>query len=173
LIRLFKIKSKLIIEIFFLLFRAVTRQPGRGDLNNSFNLVQGEQVLNQWASEQCASDCCGGINYTTLTDQRLLLRNDAFSIISCLCSCCCERPYHDKSIFLSKISEMETNRLTCMDKLCMWIRCHCPQDTIRFHGAFHGSCFPIGARAAYFNPEDKAAAQQAIAAAIASASRKG
>jgi len=45
-------------------------------------LISGEQVLNQWTSEECASDCCGNINYVTLTDQRILIRYDGCDAFS-------------------------------------------------------------------------------------------
>lgn len=44
----------------------VTKQPNISDWHNSFGLADGERGLQQWTSEECASDWCGGINYTKL-----------------------------------------------------------------------------------------------------------
>lgn len=129
-------------------------------------------MLNQWKSEECASACCGNVHYTTLTDQRILLRHDGCTVYSCLCGCCCDRPYRDKSIFLHQIAEMETSSISCFEKVQTWQQCRCPQDGIFFHGAFHGSCFSPGYRKAFLTVEDRPRAQQVIASAIANANRR-
>lgn len=132
-------------------------------------MVQGEQILNQWTSEECVSACCGGVHYTTITNQRLLVRHSGCTLFSCLCGCCCDRPYSDQSIFLHQISEMDTSNLSFWVKLQNWLWCRCPQDGIYFHGAFHGSCFAAGYRVAYLTSNDKPRAQVEIAQAIANA----
>lgn len=155
------------------LLRTVTRQPRNTNLHNSFDLLQSEQVLNQWQSDECCSQCCGSVHYTTLTDQRILLRVDGCTVWSCLCCCCCDRPHQDKSIFLHKIAEMDSNSISCQEKCCTWMHCRCPQDGILFHGSFHGSCWPFGGyRKAYLKIEDTPMAQHAIATAIANATKR-
>jgi hypothetical protein len=155
-----------------LLRAAVTKQPRDVDFHNSFGLIQNEQVLNQWRSEECCSKCFGAVHYTILTDQRILLRDDECTIVSCLFGCCCDRSYNDKSIFLHKISEMDTSSISCQEKFCLYIHCRCPQDGILFHGAFDGSCCPIFHRKAYLTIDDRPVAQHAIATAIANAARR-
>ncbi len=135
-------------------------------------MIQGEQVLNQWLSEECVSPCCAGIHYTTLTNQRLLIRHNGCTTWSCMCPCCCNRPYSDQSIFLHKISEMDSSSISCLTKLQNWSTCTCPQDGIYLHGAFHGSCFFGGYRVAYFSSGDRPRAQVEIAEAIVNANKR-
>jgi hypothetical protein len=78
----------------------------------------------------------------------------------------------DNSIFLHQIAEMDTHRLSFMDKLRSWAFCGCPHDAIYFQGAFHGSPFIGGYQVAYLTPDDKPRAQLEIAQAIANAAKR-
>lgn len=157
------------IFLYACIFRAKVTQPSASsEFHNSFKLLQGEQVLNQWTSEECCNARCGNINHTILTDRRVLLRVNKCSIFSCLCEQCCKRSTIDRALYLDHIAEVNTKSMSFFGKLFSWVRCGCPQDGLDFRGSFTN----IQSRTAFLTEADKPDAQLAMCDAIAKASKR-
>ena len=113
----------------------VTHQP-QGNVSNSFNVFNGENLIQNWQFDQgCCG--CGGTHFVTVTDQRLLTRFEEYSA----CKCCCEPARADSAIYLFDIAQLATvfARTAACGGLCSGCCCCCKKvgpNSLYAFGAF-------------------------------------
>ena len=90
---------------------AITAQP---HVHNSFRLMGNEKFEQEWTTHDGVL-CCGTTHYATLTDTRILLRQEESR-------CCAESSHLDASLFLRDIAEMNEsseNKFCCSSALTL------------------------------------------------------
>lgn len=143
-------------------------QPYFRPINSSFNLLPSEKIYREWEFRD--SMCCGeSINYTTLTDIRLLSRYQE----NVCCGGSSDASHTDSSIFLRDIDQMRECRgeqptffyLLWITLICAWpcyvIRriCFPKPKALEIFGSF-------GSEVIRLSREDMAIAQVDLATAI-------
>lgn len=120
-------------------------QPYYRPVTNSFNLLAGEKIYREWyySDQGC---CCPSNSYTTLTDVRILTRDEEYVC----CRGCSESTHTDSSTSLRDIAQMRECRgeqpsfffLLLTTVTCVWPcyvirRIFCPKPKcLELFGAF-------------------------------------
>lgn len=108
----------------------VTQQPESYNIGFTFSRMGNEVVVNESEYDE---GCCGCMTkyYTTLTDARLLFRNESKT-------CCCRSTHYDVSYFLRDIAEIrQSSELSDNCDFCRCcVRCCRSQKILEIRGVF-------------------------------------